>query len=130
MLFHHTLNLIVLPIFRDLAARNCLIDKYRSVKIADFGMSREEELYLVSAGPKQIPIKWTAPEALNYRMFIQMFNVFCCYSHSLGVLVNFTKKETYKCCTTGLIAWSFKSIYFYSFSHFFILYMSLHEENK
>ena len=57
----------------DLAARNCLIDKGKIVKIADFGMSREEELYLVSAGPKQIPIKWTAPEALNY----SMDNMFC-----------------------------------------------------
>ena len=36
------------------------------VKISDFGMSREEEEYTVSGGLKQIPIKWTAPEALNY----------------------------------------------------------------
>ena len=27
---------------------------------------REEEEYIVSDGLKQIPIKWTAPEALNY----------------------------------------------------------------
>ena len=63
----------------DLAARNCLIDKSKVVKIADFGMSREEELYLVSAGPKQIPIKWTAPEALNYSTFIDVcLSVPCC----------------------------------------------------
>ena len=37
-----------------------------SVKISDFGMSREEEEYVVSDGMKQIPIKWTAPEALSY----------------------------------------------------------------
>ena len=36
------------------------------VKISDFGMSREEEEYTVSDGLKQIPIKWTAPEALLY----------------------------------------------------------------
>lgn len=36
------------------------------VKISDFGMSREEEEYIVSDGMKQIPIKWTAPEALNF----------------------------------------------------------------
>ena len=29
-------------------------------------MSREEEEYTVSDGLKQIPIKWTAPEALNF----------------------------------------------------------------
>jgi tyrosine-protein kinase Fer len=41
------------------------------VKISDFGMSREEEEYIVSDGMKQIPIKWTAPEALNYGKFIK-----------------------------------------------------------
>lgn len=51
---------------RDLAARNCLVGKENVVKISDFGMSREEEEYTVSGGLKQIPIKWTAPEALNY----------------------------------------------------------------
>ena len=52
--------------FRDLAARNCLVGDNNVVKISDFGMSREEEEYTVSDGMKQIPIKWTAPEALLY----------------------------------------------------------------
>ena len=52
--------------FRDLAARNCLVAESNVVKISDFGMSREEEEYTVSQGMKQIPIKWTAPEALNF----------------------------------------------------------------
>lgn len=52
--------------FRDLAARNCLVGTNNIVKISDFGMSREEEEYVVSGGLKQIPIKWTAPEALNF----------------------------------------------------------------
>lgn len=33
-------------------------------------MSREEEEYIVSDGMKQIPIKWTAPEALNFGKFV------------------------------------------------------------
>lgn len=43
------------------------------VKISDFGMSREEEEYIVSDGMKQIPIKWTAPEALNFGRLNQLF---------------------------------------------------------
>ncbi len=52
-----------------MAARNCLIGLDKIVKISDFGMSREANIqleYTVSDGMKQIPIKWTAPEALNY----------------------------------------------------------------
>jgi tyrosine-protein kinase Fes/Fps len=38
------------------------------LKISDFGMSREEAdgIYAASAGLRQVPVKWTAPEALNY----------------------------------------------------------------
>ena len=53
-------------IHRDLAARNCLVGDNNVIKISDFGMSRQEQMYTVSTGMKQIPVKWTAPEALNY----------------------------------------------------------------
>ncbi|XP_071747461.1 LOW QUALITY PROTEIN: tyrosine-protein kinase Fer-like [Lepeophtheirus salmonis] len=68
-------------IHRDLAARNCLVGENNSVKISDFGMSREEEEYTVSDGLKQIPIKWTAPEALNYGKYTSLCDVW-----SFGVL--------------------------------------------
>ncbi|XP_072348804.1 tyrosine-protein kinase Fes/Fps [Scyliorhinus torazame] len=58
-------------IHRDLAARNCLVSERHVLKISDFGMSREEEdgVYSSTGGMRQIPIKWTAPEALNYGRF-------------------------------------------------------------
>ncbi|XP_024085971.1 tyrosine-protein kinase Fer isoform X2 [Cimex lectularius] len=68
-------------IHRDLAARNCLVGENNTVKISDFGMSREEEEYIVSDGMKQIPIKWTAPEALNFGKYTSLCDVW-----SYGVL--------------------------------------------
>lgn len=69
-------------IHRDLAARNCLVGENNVIKISDFGMSREEEMYVVSDGMKQIPIKWTAPEALNYGKYTSLCDVW-----SFGVLM-------------------------------------------
>lgn len=69
-------------IHRDLAARNCLVGENNVIKISDFGMSREEEEYTVSEGMKQIPIKWTAPEALNFGKYTVMCDVW-----SFGILM-------------------------------------------
>ncbi|CAB0038186.1 unnamed protein product [Trichogramma brassicae] len=69
-------------IHRDLAARNCLISHESTVKISDFGMSREEQEYIVSDGMKQIPIKWTAPEALNFGKYTSLCDVW-----SYGILI-------------------------------------------
>ncbi|XP_041968248.1 tyrosine-protein kinase Fer isoform X2 [Aricia agestis] len=78
-------------IHRDLAARNCLVGDDHQVKISDFGMSREEEEYIVSGGMKQIPIKWTAPEALNFGKYTSLCDVW-----SYGVLMweIFSKGDT------------------------------------
>jgi len=75
-------------IHRDLAARNCLVSSDCTVKISDFGMSKEDGLYEVTGGMRQIPIKWTAPEALNYGTYkcicdvwsfgILMWEIFSC----------------------------------------------------
>ncbi|XP_019849285.1 PREDICTED: uncharacterized protein LOC100641922 [Amphimedon queenslandica] len=70
-------------VHRDLAARNILIADKEVCKISDFGMSRDlqnEDYYLSSGG--QIPIKWTAPEALHYKKYSSASDVW-----SYGVLL-------------------------------------------
>uniref|UniRef100_A0A672QC15 Tyrosine-protein kinase n=1 Tax=Sinocyclocheilus grahami TaxID=75366 RepID=A0A672QC15_SINGR len=71
-------------IHRDLAARNCLVGEESVVKISDFGMSRQEQdgVYSATGGMKQIPVKWTAPEALNYGRYTTESDVW-----SFGVLL-------------------------------------------
>ncbi|XP_048580997.1 tyrosine-protein kinase Fer isoform X2 [Nematostella vectensis] len=71
-------------IHRDLAARNCLIGEDDVLKISDFGMSREvydEGLYEAS-NMREIPVKWTAPEALNYAQYTTLSDIW-----SFGVLL-------------------------------------------
>jgi len=54
-------------VHRDLAARNVLLGEDRAVKIADFGLLRhmsDSDIYEVKT-VKKLPIKWTAPEALQ-----------------------------------------------------------------
>ncbi|CAL1264549.1 unnamed protein product [Larinioides sclopetarius] len=69
-------------IHRDLAARNCLVGENNIVKLSDFGMSRETLEYVATDGMKQIPIKWTAPEALNYGTYTSLSDVW-----SFGILM-------------------------------------------
>ena len=48
-------------------------DNIYCVQVADFGMSRdlanEETDYYVSQGGVEIPVKWTAPEALIHKKY-------------------------------------------------------------
>ena len=58
-------------VHRDLAARNVLLGEDRTVKVGDFGLLRhtsEGEIYEVT-NVKKLPMKWTAPEALQSGIF-------------------------------------------------------------
>ncbi|XP_031436071.1 protein-tyrosine kinase 2-beta isoform X2 [Clupea harengus] len=57
-------------VHRDIAVRNILVAKADCVKLGDFGLSRyidEEEYYKASIS--RLPIKWMAPESINFRRF-------------------------------------------------------------
>ncbi|XP_077283384.1 protein tyrosine kinase 2 Fak isoform X2 [Arctopsyche grandis] len=57
-------------VHRDIAARNVLVSSSTCVKLADFGLSRwveDQSYYKASRG--KLPIKWMAPESINFRRF-------------------------------------------------------------
>ncbi|XP_070803457.1 tyrosine-protein kinase Blk [Pituophis catenifer annectens] len=69
-------------IHRDLRAANILVSDSLCCKVADFGLARLiENEYLAQEGAK-FPIKWTAPEAINYGLFTIKSDVW-----SFGILL-------------------------------------------
>uniref|UniRef100_A0A4W3GW01 receptor protein-tyrosine kinase n=1 Tax=Callorhinchus milii TaxID=7868 RepID=A0A4W3GW01_CALMI len=62
-------------IHRDLAARNVLVGENLVAKIADFGLSRGEEVY-VKKTMGRLPVRWMAIESLNYSVYTTKSDVF------------------------------------------------------
>ena len=75
-------------IWRDLAARNCLVGENHLVKVADFGLARlmRDDTYTAHAGAK-FPIKWTAPEGLAYNKFSTKVTLSCSSRFSSSLIV-------------------------------------------
>lgn len=70
-----------------MAARNVLVDDRLTCKIADFGLSRwlteginEHEYVTKNCG--KIPIRWTAPEAINFHRYTTASDVW-----SYGIVI-------------------------------------------
>ncbi|KAK7120098.1 hypothetical protein R3I94_020197 [Phoxinus phoxinus] len=72
-------------VHRDLAARNVLLVTQHYAKISDFGLSKaltEDENYYKAKGHGKWPLKWYAPECMNFLRFSSKSDVW-----SFGVLM-------------------------------------------
>lgn len=98
-------------IHRDLAARNILVRKLGRkdvlVKLCDFGLGRNVEYgnYYVVDKAKQtaLPVKWTAPESVEFRKFSTKSDVFSfgivmweCWSHGAEPYAGWELMEVFK----------------------------------
>ncbi|XP_053320288.1 insulin receptor [Spea bombifrons] len=71
-------------VHRDLAARNCMVGEDYTVKIGDFGMTRDiyETDYYRKGGKGLLPVRWMSPESLKDGVFTTFSDVW-----SFGVVL-------------------------------------------
>lgn len=65
-------------VHRDLASRNCMVAEDCTVKIGDFGLTRDvyESDYYRNCGKGLMPVRWMAPESLVDGIFTSKSDVF------------------------------------------------------
>ncbi|KAJ8779153.1 hypothetical protein J1605_013004 [Eschrichtius robustus] len=74
-------------VHRGLAAKHLLVGDDLACKVADFGLARllKDDVYSRRSSSKS-PVKWTAPEAANYRVYshVWSFRVLLCEGFTYG----------------------------------------------
>ena len=55
-------------VHRDLACRNVLVGENKVLKISDFGLARENDIYIKTTDGK-LPLRWMAVESIVDRVF-------------------------------------------------------------
>lgn len=98
-------------VHRDIAARNMLIAADYTIKITDFGLSRQIDTtkdYYRMAGCGKLPVRWMAPECLDDGMFTPASDVWsvavCFWEIFTGGTIPFTdltNREVYDQVTSG-----------------------------
>uniref|UniRef100_A0A8D3EB30 Discoidin domain-containing receptor 2 n=1 Tax=Scophthalmus maximus TaxID=52904 RepID=A0A8D3EB30_SCOMX len=83
-------------VHRDLATRNCLVGKKFTIKIADFGMSRNlysGDYYRIQ-GRAVLPIRWMSWESILLGKFTTASDVWA-FGVTLWEILNFCKEQPY-----------------------------------
>ncbi|CAM1297425.1 Uncharacterised protein g1801 [Pycnogonum litorale] len=99
-------------VHRDLATRNCLVGDGLSVKISDFGMSRDIYTcdYYKIGGSRMLPVRWMAPESVMYGKFTLQSDAWSfgvvlweIYSHGKQPYYGHSNEEVVKLILQGIL---------------------------
>ncbi|XP_065211620.1 muscle, skeletal receptor tyrosine-protein kinase-like [Planococcus citri] len=99
-------------VHRDLACRNCLVGEGLTVKISDFGMSRDVYTcdYYRIGGTRMLPVRWMAPESVLLGRFTLESDVWSygvllweIYTFGLQPYFGYTNEQVLKLVTGGTL---------------------------
>ncbi|CAB4006603.1 high affinity nerve growth factor receptor-like isoform X1 [Paramuricea clavata] len=98
-------------IHRDIAARNCLVADDLTIKIADFGMSRDiySKSYYQIGRDTFLPVRWLSPEAILFGRYTVETDVYSygvllweVFTFSMQPYYGYTNKEVLKLITKSI----------------------------
>lgn len=91
-------------VHRDLACRNCLVGTDLTVKIADFGLSRDiyTRDYYKMGSSRLLPLRWMSPESVIYGKFTSESDVWS-FGIVLWEIFSYGKQPYYGCSNDEVI---------------------------